>query len=326
MPRKKTDEQTEETGPRRGDYVLVEDSVVRVGGDGLPDLEPRYRVMVVGRVKLSAVVEVVSPEQHVPGDAKAETGRTSEFTTAYPIRERARERLGGMGASEVRRSPGAAWTTPGSGSPARPQGATWVRWRRPGGTGSGPWPTSQGGRAGEPDEPADDEPNGGEPADGAERPANGRVSSVRSAERRSGSPASTHRDTTTATGTANASPEGWRPRWSRTRGSTWSVPSVSRRPVSRAGSSTFGVTRRADRSARLSSGGNRGATRLGRSPSSSGRRDRSALGGGPGHPIQGGAWGGGGPQRHRMLSTSSSRGMLVVSMIPIHIFPWPSAR
>ena len=74
MPRKKTDEQTEETGPRRGDYVLVEDSVVRVGGDGVPDLEPRYRVMVVGRTKLSAVVEVVSPEQHVPGNARGRDG------------------------------------------------------------------------------------------------------------------------------------------------------------------------------------------------------------------------------------------------------------
>ena len=63
MPRKKTDERTE-TGPRRGDWVLVEDSVVGVGGDGLPDLEPRYRFMVVGRTKLNAVTEVVSPEQY----------------------------------------------------------------------------------------------------------------------------------------------------------------------------------------------------------------------------------------------------------------------
>ena len=84
MPRKKTDEQTEETGPRRGDCVLVEDSVVRVGGDGLPDLEPRYRVMRAGRVRLNAVVEVVSPEQHVPGNAKAETG--------HPERAAARKR------------------------------------------------------------------------------------------------------------------------------------------------------------------------------------------------------------------------------------------
>ena len=100
MPRKKTNERTG-SGPRRGDYVLVEDSVVRVGGDGLPDLEPRHRVMVVGRVRRGAVVEVVSPEQHVPGDAKAETGRTAEFNTVYPLPDDALERLGGIGVSEV---------------------------------------------------------------------------------------------------------------------------------------------------------------------------------------------------------------------------------
>ena len=71
------------------------------GATALPDLEPRYRVMVVGRVKLNAVVEVVSPEQHVPGNAKAETGRTAEFNTAYPLPGDALERLGGMAVSEV---------------------------------------------------------------------------------------------------------------------------------------------------------------------------------------------------------------------------------
>ena len=80
MPRKKADERAE-TGPRRGDYVLVEDSVVRVGGDVLPDLAPRYRVMVVGRVKLDAVTEVMSSEQYIPRNARAETGPPANSTS-----------------------------------------------------------------------------------------------------------------------------------------------------------------------------------------------------------------------------------------------------
>ena len=179
MPRKKTDEQTEETGPRRGDYVLVEDSVVRVGGDGAPDLEPRYRVMVVGRVKLNAVVEVVSPEQHVPGNAKAETGRTAEFSTAYPLPGDALERLGSMAVSEVQAQSWAslddAWAWISGGEPPERDleglAAAWGNGERP----VAEEPRSVNGPADEPaHEPADapvDEPD--EPGD-AERPADGR--------------------------------------------------------------------------------------------------------------------------------------------------------
>ena len=59
--------------------------------------------MVVGRVRRGAVTEVVSPEQYVPRDAKAETGRTGESSTVYPLPDDARERLDGMGLSEVQK-------------------------------------------------------------------------------------------------------------------------------------------------------------------------------------------------------------------------------
>ena len=181
MPtQRRTKQQTEETGPRRGDYVLVEDGVVRVGGDGLPDLEPRYRVMVVGRTRLSAVTEVVSPERYIPREREGRDGahrpNSARCTPSPTTRGRG---SAAWGCPRWGRSPGPALTTPGPGSPAAsPRRATWRVWRRPGGTGSGPWPRSPGstnGPAGEPaDEPADapvDEPD--EPGD-AERPADGR--------------------------------------------------------------------------------------------------------------------------------------------------------
>ena len=175
MPRKKTDEQTEETGPRRGDYVLVEDSVVRVGGDGAPDLEPRHRVMVVGRTKLSAVVEVVTPEEHVPGNAKAETGRTAEFSTVYPLPDDARERLGGMAVAEVGAQSWStlddawAWISGGEAAERDLEGlaAAWGNGERP----VAEEPGASVGGADEPDEAADDEPAA---EAGVERPANGR--------------------------------------------------------------------------------------------------------------------------------------------------------
>ena len=175
MPRqRRTKQQTEETGPRRGDYVLVEDSVVRVWGDGLPDLEPRYRVMRAGRVKLNAVVEVVSPEQYIPRNARAETERTSEFSTVYPLPDDAQERLGGMGASEVGAQSWGdlddawAWISgeaPEGGDDLEALAEAW---------GSGPWPKSPGqrtGRASPRGQQATSSPRGRTAAAAGRRPA-----------------------------------------------------------------------------------------------------------------------------------------------------------